>query len=59
MVPQKTPNKLRKRRVLRHVMEIEQRASELCNNAAAAGDVLDVISSSTFNLQTVLDTLID
>ena len=32
MVPQKTTNKLRKRRVLRHVIVSEQRASELCNH---------------------------
>ena len=32
MVPQKTTDKLRKRRVLRHVIVSEQRASELCNN---------------------------
>ena len=32
MVPQKTTNKLRKRRVLRHVTVSEQRASELCNH---------------------------
>ena len=32
MVPQKTTNKLRKRRVLRHVVLRAQRPSELCNN---------------------------